>query len=145
MAKIVKLNTCTNDNIITYSSLKKQFLSLKRAQGSSNYTMRDYNIKLSLLEKYYTNEYLELESLKMALIKLFADSQTLAPATYNGIYSYLNAFFNWAVNNDYLSKNPIKLLGFKKKRDTSKIRNIPEDVIKRLLQIIDINTFCRFT
>lgn len=141
MEKLVKFNSCTKDNSLTYYSLKKQFLYLKKAQGALDYTMRDYNSRLERFEKYYTNEYLEMEPLKEVLIELFSDTQKLAPATYNGIYSYLNAFFNWVVDNDYLYKNPIKILGFKKKKETGKIRNIPEDIIKRLLQEIDINTF----
>ena len=33
------------------------------------------------------------------------------------------------------------MIGLKKKKDVGKIRNIPEDIIKRILDSIDINTY----
>lgn len=124
-----------------YEILKKQFIFFKKAQGLADRTIKDYNVTFTLFEKYYTKDMMELQALKQSLLEMFVPLSKGSPATFNRPYSNLSCFFNWAVTNEYMEKNPLKMTGLKKKRDEGKIRNIPEDIIKKVLESIDINTY----
>lgn len=126
---------------MSYQTLKKQFVFFKKAQGLSERTLDDYNVTFNAFEKYYTKDRMELQALKQSLLEMFVPLSQGSPATFNRPYSNLSCFFNWAVTNEYMEKNPLKMTGLKKKRDEGKIRNIPEDIIKRILGCIDINTY----
>ena len=140
MAKILKMDELIS-NKITYSTLKNNFILLKTAQGLSNRTMKDYQRTFTMFEKYYSKDIINLQDIKKALLEMFATLSNGAPATFNIPYSYLTCFFNWAVENKYILENPLKSIGLKKKRDTGKIRTIPQDIISKLLNSIDINTY----
>lgn len=130
-----------NVNNVSYLNLKKQFIFFKKAQGLAKRTLKDYNDTFKTLEKYYTGDIIDIEDMKLALFEMFETKSNGAPATFNVPYSNLMCFFNWAVENEYLKKNPLKLTGLRKKKDLGKARALPEDVISKLLSIIDITTF----
>lgn len=126
---------------ITYSKLKKQFLFFKKAQGLSNRTLKDYHMTFELLEKYYKQDVIILEDMKQALLEMFVPLSNGAPATFNIPFANLTCFFNWAMSNGYIKNNPLSMTGLRKKKDVGRIRTIPQDIIKKLLNNIDVNTF----
>lgn len=127
-----------------YSNLKKQFLFFKKAQGLADRTIKDYNTTFERFEKYYNKENIEIDEVKNSLLQMFEKISNGAPATFNVPYANLMCFFNWCVTNEFLEKNPLRLTGLKKKRDEGKVRTIPEDIIVKLFDILDINTFIGF-
>lgn len=143
----MQVNTNINEiisNNITYSMIKKQFIFFKKAQGLSQRTMKDYNRSFELFERYYTEDIIKLEDVKTALFEMFDPLSNGAPATFNVPFANLTCFFNWALYNNYITKDPLKMTGLKKKKDDGKIRNIPPDVVKKLINTIDINTYIGF-
>lgn len=136
--KRIKENIVKN---ISYSNIKKQFISFKKAQGLADRTLKDYNRSFEVFERYYLEEEKDVNKMKEALIKMFEKLSNGAPATFNVPYSNLMCFFNWSVENEYLEKNPLKLTGLKKKKDVGRVRSIPQDVISKLLDIMKIDTY----
>ena len=112
------------DKNITYSKLKKQFIFFKKAQGLAKRTMKDYNNTFSRFEKYYTEDVINVEAIKFALLEMFDKLSNGAPATFNVPFSNLMCFFNWCVDNEYMQKNPLKIIGLKKKKDSFKFLDI---------------------
>jgi site-specific recombinase XerD len=131
-------------NSITYSKLKKQFLFFKKAQGLAERTLKDYNNTFNKFEKHYGEDVIDIEKMKIALFEMFEPLSTGAPATFNVPFSNLMCFFNWCVCNEYLEKNPLNITGLKKKKDVGKARAIPEDIICKLFNVIDISTYIGF-
>lgn len=140
MQKNSNINEIISNNI-TYTMIKKQFILFKKAQGLSERTMKDYNRTFYLLERYYTDDVIKLEDMKTALFEMFEPLSNGAAATFNIPFTYLNCFFNWAMSNGYITKNPLRMTGLRKKRDVGRIRTIPSDIIKKLIATIDINTY----
>lgn len=126
---------------LTYSKLKNQFISFKKAQGLAKRTLKDYNRTFTVFERYYTKDTISLEEIKASLLEMFENFSSGAPATFNVPFSNLMCFFNWCVKNEYLKANPLKQTGLVKKKDLGKARAIPEDIILKLFDIMDINTF----
>lgn len=127
-----------------YKSLKKQFLFFKKAQGLADRTLKDYNTTFGRFEKYYDREDTDIEKMKNAILEMFEKLSNGEPATFNVPYSNLMCFFNWCTTNEFLDRNPLRMTGLKKKRDLGKIRTIPEDIIVKLFDIIDIESFVGF-
>lgn len=126
---------------ITYSKLKNQFISFKKAQGLAKRTLKDYNRTFTIFERYYTKDIIDLEEMKTSLLEMFENFSSGAPATFNVPFSNLMCFFNWCVKNEYIKANPLKQTGLVKKKDLGKARAIPEDIIFKLFDVMNINTF----
>lgn len=133
-----------NLNNMSYPSLKKQFLFFKKAQGLADRTMKDYNTTFRGFEKYYNKDRVDIEEMKNAILEMFEKLSNGAPATFNVPYSNLMCFFNWCTTNKFLGDNPLRLTGLKKKRDEGRARTIPEDIIVRLFEIMELDTFVGF-
>lgn len=129
---------------MTYSKLKKQFIFFKKAQGLAPRTLKDYNTTFRNFERYYKDEVLDIENIKLALFEMFEKFSNGAPATFNVPYSNLMCFFSWSVENEYLEKNPLKLTGLKKKRDNGKARRVSDDVVQKLMEVMDVKTYVGF-
>lgn len=129
------------DTSYNYNYLKKQFLSFKIAQGLANRTLKEYNKAFNIFEKYYNNNSIDIPEMVSSLLEMFSKWSNSAPATFNLPYEYLHCFFNWAVEYDYISVNPLKLTGLKKKKNVSKIKNIPTEIINKLLKSLDLKTY----
>lgn len=140
MSKNININNVIVSNM-TYSRLKKQFIFFKKAQGLSNRSLKDYNNTFELFERYYKEEKMNIEDLKQALLEMFVPLSNGAPATFNVPFANLTCFFNWAISSGYIKSNPLKMTGLKKKKDIGRIRTIPQDIIKKLLDNIDMNTY----
>jgi integrase len=130
----------TKKSLKDLRALKEVFVKYQKAQGRAPRTMEDYEKYLKQFLKW-TNS-LDLEVLQEKLEEYFDSKKDLAPASYNLPYAYLNAMFNWAVTQGYLKYNPLKAVGLKKRRvDTDKVRHVDEQVISKLLSVMDVNTY----
>ena len=66
--------------------------------------------------------------------------ENIKPATYNLRLVYLRAFFQWCIEEGYLTvENPLK--SFKRKKTQDRIVDISEESLKKLLTIPDRTTF----
>jgi site-specific recombinase XerD len=139
--RCLKINTRINYNSV--ESVYKDFISYKDSIGICGKTKKEYMKVLNNFLKISKNE-LSVNSLQHDLIVYFSKYSKLSANTYNNNYKYLNSLFNWCVQQEILQYNPIKKLGLKKKKEIIKARNISEDNIKRLLSIIDLNTYAGF-
>lgn len=74
----------------------------------------------------------------------FAQIPNTSPARYNHPYQHLSTLFNWAINQDYLRKNPITAQGLKKKRDDGNIKPASIDDVKTLLDSFNRKEYTGF-
>jgi len=114
-----------------------QFLWWKQAGGVSKRTLEDYERYIKGFFKYYPQAFVNSENLKNAVYEYM--SKPAKPAYYNLKLVYLKAFFQWCVNEGYLSENPLS--DFKRRRAEGKIINIDNDTIKELISLPDKKTF----
>jgi integrase len=143
--RLNKINDVTLQ--ISLKEMMENFIMYKKVCGISPRTESDYNKYFRLFKKN-TNinylEYIEYPKLKNGVTEHFLNYTDKAPATYNLHYAYLNSFFAWCVEQNYFTQNPIKEIGLKKKKDEPKLKNLKEDVFKKLLDIMDISTFAGY-
>lgn len=113
------------------------FLNLKRAEGKSRYTLRDYRAHLT---RFFTRFPLALgrpESIRSALLEYLAED--IQPATYNLRLAYLKAFFNWAVEEGLISNDPAR--GIRKRKDPGKFVSVETRTLTVLLSLPDKSTY----
>ena len=128
-------------DLCSIQSIMEQFICFKRAQGLAERTIKDYQTTFKLFLSFFEAQEIRLENIRDKILNLFSKLSNLAPATFNNPYSYLNSFFNWSVNENYLDENPLKSLGLKKKKDEGRIRCIEVAYIKALIDKIDLKTY----
>lgn len=136
--KLLKVDSTRH---LKLSDLMKQFVFVKKAQGMSERTIKDYQRTFDSFQSIMDDDRVDINEIKEKLLAFFADRSGKAPATYNVPYANLTAFFTWAVSEQVLEANPIKLLGLKKKRDEGRARHVEEETVMKLLNIIDITTY----
>ena len=129
-AKVLRIS----ENISPQEALQ-QFLLLKRAQGLSETTIEDYDYHATALFKHCSSD--TWESLTAELHEYM--SQEVKPNTYNLRLRNLRVFFAWCVGEGYLTRNPLQ--GWKIRKPESRVVNIPEEVLKLLLDTPDQKTF----
>lgn len=115
------------------------FLLFKRSQGVSERTLDDYRDHIPRFFESTRADMSDSEALRMAVIKYFADSAALAPATYNTRRKELKSFFSWAVSEQIIESDP--MAGIKTRKEDDVPRSVEEDVIRRLLALPDQRTF----
>lgn len=115
------------------------FLLFKRAQGLAQRTLNDYQYHVEL---FFRNTQVDLEDyddLRLAVMKYFADSSSLSPATFNTRRKTLKAFFSWTVSESITPENPI--MSIKKRKEDELPRSVKEEVVEKLLTVINQKTF----
>lgn len=136
MSKRQRKVTAQNQQCITWEDALQGFLFWKKAQGISKTTYDDYKRHVT----YFFNRYpigLLNATLKQSAIEYLSDD--IKPATYNLRLIYLKAFFQWCVNEGYISTNP--LAGLKARKTQSRIVNVNEDILQKLLSLPDKSTY----
>lgn len=138
--RIVSINMLSKDNK-KLTDILEEFLLYKKSQGNCcERTEKDYRYHIKkLLED--SEDILIEKSLESGIIRNFAKLNNKSAVTYNMRYKYLNCFFNWCTENDYLSYNPLKKLKLKKRKENSRAKDIKIDILKDLLNIIDLKTY----
>lgn len=128
---------------MTLEEAMNDFLNFKRAQQPAARTMRDYESYLkNFLE--FSNNSLEEKILNRDILAYFAQIPDTSPARFNHPYQNLSTFFNWAVAQDIIRKNPIVTQGLKKKRDDGNIKPASIDDVKTLLNSFDKSIYTGF-
>ena len=110
----------------------QKFLLVKESQHTGEETMKDYrNCHNSL-------DYPLLES---DVLTFFAAIPDTFPARYNKPFQTINAFLNWALEQELIGKNPIKVHKLHKRRDDGNIKPLPADKLQAFLASLDKSTY----
>ncbi len=130
MGEVVRLQKQEKD----WRAWLEDFLLQKEIEGVSGRTLRDYHYHV---ERFFSGieNFCESE-IKRRLHEYF--TRNIAPATFNIRRAYLKAFFSYLVEQGVISQNPIT---FKRRKDESKARAIPQKVLKKLLELPDKSTY----
>lgn len=120
-----------------WADLLDEFVTWKLVQGVSDQTASDYYSHFRLFMKRFPDSWNDPEILKLNLLAHF--SQKVKPPTFNNRLVYIRTFLNWCVENEYILDNPIAKL--KKRKDEGRIVDIDIDILKKLLEQPDTNTF----
>lgn len=123
----------------TLPQLINEFINRKKADGLRDRTLRDYYRELSKFAA--TTPSLDENDLRHAVVNYFAAIPDTSAAIYNKPYSCLKSFFNWCVDNEYLTFNPIVKEKLKKRGDDSDINAASIDDVKRLLKACNRSSF----
>ena len=110
-------NVC--EKVPTLENLNEKFLLVKQSQHTGELAMRDYRNCLADFLKHSQNS-VSYEPLEQDALRYFAAIPDTSPARYNKPFQNVNAFFNWLVSQEYLSRNPFKANGMKKRKDDGK-------------------------
>ena len=136
--RLDKINTTeTLQNAIT------QFINYKKAQQINERTLRDYH---HYLNDFISNSHntLEMKTLTADVLEYFSNIPDTSPARFNHPYQNLSSFFNWAIKQDLITKNPLTTQGIHKKRDEGNIKPASIKDIKLLLDSFDKSSFAGF-
>lgn len=123
------------------SEIIDRFLAFKGAQALALRSIEDYKATFKEYRLYLDSDDLDMEKLEDALIKLFTRYKSMSSSYYNVRYKNLSCFFRWAIEQEYLAKNPLKRLGLKAKRDEGKVRHHEPDNIAKMLKVIDLGQY----
>lgn len=102
--------------------------------------MKDYRNCLArfLADSHNSLDYPLLES---DVLTFFAAIPDTSPARYNKPFQTINAFLNWALEQELIGKNPIKVHKLHKRRDDGKIKPLPVDKLQAFLASLDKSTY----
>ncbi|MDR7074749.1 tyrosine-type recombinase/integrase [Fictibacillus barbaricus] len=135
--KHVELDSGNKNNHFTWQQAMEGFLFLKKAHGISDITIKGYSNHISHFYNRFINSWNDEYQTKQSIMNHMADD--IKPATYNLRLIYLRAFFDWCIEEGFIHVNPLE--HFKKRKAEPRIVDIPQEVIKRLLTLPDLNTF----
>ena len=120
----------------------QKFLLVKESQHTGEETMKDYRNCLArfLADSHNSLDYPLLES---DVPTFFAAIPDASPARYNKPFQTINAFLNWALEQELIGKNPIKVHKLHKRRDDGNIKPLPVDKLQAFLASLDKSTLYR--
>ena len=84
---------------------------------------------------------LRLSLLESDVLTFFAAIPDTSPARYNKPFQTINAFLNWALEQELIEKNPIKVHKLHKRRDDGNIKPLPVDKLQAFLASLDKSTY----
>ena len=118
----------------------QKFLLVKESQHTGEETMKDYRNCLArfLADSHNSLDYPLLES---DVLTFFAAIPDTSPARYNKPFQTINAFLNWALEQEHIEKNPIKVHKLHKRRDDGNIKPLPVDKLQAFLVSLDKSTY----
>ena len=79
--------------------------------------------------------------LESDVLTFFAAIPDTSPARYNKPFQTINAFLNWALEQELIEKNPIKVHKLHKRRDDGNIKPLPVDKLQAFLVSLDKSTY----
>lgn len=118
----------------------KNFLYVKQAQQISDTTMHDYQRRVEKFLEASHNS-LDYRTLESDTLKFFSSIPDTSPARYNSPYQYINAFFNWLVDEEYIPQSPIKAHRLRKKKDEGNIKPVDIKGLQTFLDALDKHSF----
>ena len=129
MPKIVKIR----QEQVTPVDALQQHLLFKRAQGSAETTLINYEYHIS---RFFRNNN-DWDNISDRLIEYMSDP--LKPNSYNVRLRYLKSFFKWSYAEGYIKKDPVK--GWKTRKEESRIVDVPESVLQKLVEAPNQKTY----
>lgn len=133
-----RLTKITPDLEGNWQEILDNFVLFKRAQGVGGRTIWDYEYLIGkFFEKYPDIQ--DYDTLEKNVLRYFADLSDNAPGTFNLRRKNLNTFFIWCVSQGIIPANPIRHIKIRK--DEGRIRPIPEEELKKLLELPDLKTY----
>ena len=129
-----------SEKVPTLEDLKEKFLLVKQSQHTGELAMRDYRNCLADFIKHTQNS-VSYEQLEADALRYFAAIPDTSPARYNKPFQNINAFFNWLVSQEYLSKNPLKANGLKKRKDDGNVKPVEITALQTFLMAIDRKSY----
>ena len=123
-----------------FETAMQKFLLVKESQHTGEETMKDYRNCLArfLADSHNSLDYPLLES---DVLTFFAAIPDTFPARYNKPFQTINAFLNWALEQELIGKNPIKVHKLHKRRDDGNIKPLPADKLQAFLASLDKSTY----
>lgn len=121
-------------------TVMQKFLLVKESQHTGEETMKDYRNCLArfLADSHNSLDYPLLEN---DVLTFFAAIPDTSPARYNKPFQNINAFLNWALEQELIEKNPIKVHKLHKRRDDGNIKPLPVDKLQAFLASLDKSTY----
>ncbi len=129
--QVLRLNPVS----LTWEEALQEFLFKKQAEGVSERTLKDYRSHVSRFFSQYPEAW--PDKLKLAVLEYMA--QPKSPAYFNLCLIYLRAFFQYCLQEGYITSNP--LAGFKRKKVADRFVNLDIDTLKALLELPNKKTY----
>jgi integrase len=136
---IMKLLKVTVPVPAKWETALEEFFLQKQAEGKAPRTLKDYQNHVTAFFKAEPEAWKDYHNLKRAVLNHFASLNGKSATTYNLRREYLKAFCNWAVREGYLPTNPLDSIP--KKKNEGKQRSIPENVLRKLLNLPNKTTY----
>ena len=135
-----KASEITEDDLKDLETAMQKSLLVKESQHTGEETMKDYRNCLArfLADSHNSLDYPLLES---DVLTFFAAIPDTSPARYNKPFQNINAFLNWALEQELIEKNPIKVHKLHKRRDDGNIKPLPVDKLQAFLASLDKSTY----
>ena len=125
---------------LTLEEAVQKFLMEKDAQHTGAAAMTDYRNCLARFVKSSHNS-IEYDLLDADVLAFFSSIPDTSPARYNKPFQNVNAFLNWMVEQEYISKSPIKVHKLHKRKDEGNIKPVPVSDLKTFIASLDRRTY----
>lgn len=127
-------NTKTSKLVKSWEDVLEEYVTFQRARGLRESTIKAQREIISLFFRRYPNAWQDPKPAALAFM-----AENIAAATYNMRLVYLRAFFNFCIEEGYMTDNPLK--GLKRRKAAGRVVNLDVDTLKRLLELPDRTTF----
>lgn len=97
-----------NTEIMVYNAFPeeaKAYLATRKVEGMADRSIKNY---YSILRQFFDTVQLPLNKVQKADVVKYLYSLTCSDRTKSHVLTVLKTFYQWAVNEDYLEKNPCK-------------------------------------
>lgn len=125
---------------LTLEEAVQKFLMEKDAQHTGAAAMTDYRNCLARFVKSSHNS-IEYDLLDADVLAFFSSIPDTSPARYNKPFQNVNAFLNWMVEQEYISKSPIKVHKLHKRKDEGNIKPVPVSDLTTFIASLDRRTY----
>ena len=101
------------DGIDKDSKIIQMFLIQKKIDGCSDRTIKAYKDYLKHLHEYINDKSLiqfTREDIRLHFAKRMLDNQNVSKVSFDNERRVFSSFFNWMVDNDYISSNPMRTM-----------------------------------
>lgn len=127
-------------NNITLSDIFDSFILFKESQNISERTIKEYKAMISKFLMFSKNS-LDEKCLLNATLMYFKELSNKSADTYNNHFKNLHCFLNWCIKHSFIEYNPIIKLGYKKKKANFRAKDIKLDILRDLLNKMDLKTY----
>lgn len=117
-------------------SLVADFLNLKKAQGVTSFTHSSFKSNLNSFFTEYKGNIRDTKQLRLGIGIFLKDKKA---GYYNKQLQSLRQFFDFCITERIIKENPCE--GYKFKRESTRVIEHDETVIKALLLLPDVTTF----